>query len=91
MPYPKPDDADYCPGSLTVPPDLDKTLHWHRCANCGRPIRWMKNGKLFPHVNNVKRARKRDAVQESLIFYGQNSHAQWSQTAEFQYAEPEGG
>lgn len=74
MPYPKPDDPDYCPGSETAVPDYEdnKHLEWHRCPSCGRLIAAKPRGIFFPHVNNRKRARRGDAIQEGLTAYGHN-------------------
>lgn len=72
MPYPKPDDPDYCPGSGQEPPNYNPELQWQRCGKCGRPITAMPNGRLYPHVNNRKRARKRDSIQEGLMAHGLN-------------------
>lgn len=74
MPYPLPTDPDYCAGSLTdIPTYTDhQDRIWHRCPVCLRPISAMPNGKFFAHVNNIKRARRRDAVQEGLIAHGLN-------------------
>lgn len=74
MPYPKPDDPDYCPCSKQpVDGTYNPDLAWHRCPVCHRLIAAMRNGRFFPHVSNVARARRRDAVQEGLTAYGLNS------------------
>lgn len=73
MPYPSPDDPDYCPGSRQLIANYDPLKHWHRCASCGRLIVAMgKTGRFFPHVKNKKRARRRDDVQEGLTAHGMN-------------------
>lgn len=80
MPYPSPDDPDYCAGSRQPAPNYDRTVHWHRCAVCNRPIRTMGKTDLFyPHVSNIARARKRDAVQEGLIRFGMNKNSDWGE------------
>lgn len=73
MPYPKPDDPDFCPGSGTVVDDKDyPDLEWYRCPKCGRLIAANAAGKFYPHVNNKKRARRGDSIQEGLTEYGHN-------------------
>jgi hypothetical protein len=73
MPYPLTTDPDYCAGSRTVIPDYDDVRQWFRCPSCGRLISAMgKTERFFDHVSNRRRARRRDAVQESLTMYGHN-------------------
>lgn len=89
MPYPKRDDPDFCPGSDKVLPieDFDPNAIWHRCPDCKRPIAvGPKSRKFFDHVNNVKRARRGDDVQESLIRYGADRK---EPRGRVQYAEAE--
>jgi predicted RNA-binding Zn-ribbon protein involved in translation (DUF1610 family) len=73
MPYPKPDDPDYCKGSRTEIRDYDENKIWFRCPKCGRLIAPMgKTRRFFDHVSNKKRARRGDAVQEGLTAHGLN-------------------
>lgn len=88
MPYPTPADPDYCVGSRTPIPNYDADKLWHRCPSCGRLISAMgKTGQFFPHVNNKKRARKGDSIQEGLTAYGLNNRERLHEPA--RYAEPE--
>lgn len=74
MPYPTPDDADYCEGSRQHVPTWDATKQWFRCPWCSRLISAMGNTHtFFPHVRNKKRARRGDAVQEDLTAHGLNT------------------
>lgn len=76
MPYPKRNDPDFCAGSdKTVPEDkFDPNAIWHRCPDCKRPIAvGPKSRKFFAHVRNIKRARRGDDVQETLIAHGCNT------------------
>lgn len=84
MPFPKPDDPDYCAMSRQPVPDLDTTKRWHRCPACHRLIADMPNGTFYPHVIDKRRARRRDAVQEGLVAYGLNDKPE---RGEIDYAE----
>jgi hypothetical protein len=91
MPYPEPSDPDYCEGSRELIKDFDPDKLWHRCPHCKRPIAAMgKTRRFFPHVNNIKRARKRDSVHEGLIEFGMNSRRRmYGEPVAPVYAEPE--
>jgi hypothetical protein len=89
MPYPTPTDPDYCRYSEHPVPNFDPSLIWQRCPGCRRPISAKPNGRLYPHVSNVRRARRRDVVQESLIAHGLNRRERL--TGPFVYSEPEPG
>jgi hypothetical protein len=88
MPYPSPDDPDYCDGSRTPVPNHDPDKLWFRCPKCGRLICAMgKTGLFFPHVKNKKRARRGDAIQEGLTAHGLNLKERYSAP---QYGPAEG-
>lgn len=73
MPFPSTEDPDYCAGSLTEAANFSADLLWFTCPECGRPIATRRaDGRLYPHVSNSKRARRRDSVQRTLIAYGMN-------------------
>lgn len=73
MPYPAITDPDYCEGSRQLIADHDDVRQWFRCPKCGRLISAMgKTKRFFDHVSNKRRARRRDAIQESLTAYGHN-------------------
>ncbi len=73
MPFPKPDDPDYCQGSRERVEHWDPLKQWHRCPHCHRPISARADGTFYPHVSNRRRARRRDLVQEGLMEYGLDS------------------
>ncbi len=70
MPFPATTDPDYCPASLTPAQGYSLTVQWFRCPQCTRPIAARRDGSFYPHVSDVRRARRRDRVQESLMTYG---------------------
>lgn len=73
MPYPSTTDPDYCAGSRQLIWGFDPKMQWFRCPKCSRLISAMgKTQRFFPHLANKKRARRRDAVQESLAAHGLN-------------------
>lgn len=74
MPYPATTDPDYCSGSRQLIPDYDDVRIWFRCPKCGRLIAAMgKTKRFFDHVNDKRRARRRDAIQEGLTAHGLNT------------------
>lgn len=90
MPYPKPDDPDYCPASRTEIKNYKPDAIWHRCPSCGRLISSMgKLRQFFPHVKNKKRARKGDSIQEGLTAHGLNSRERLYEPARYADPEPE--
>lgn len=70
MPYPTPDDPDYCQGSREPVEHWNPLKQWHRCPHCHRPIAAMANGAFYPHVLNRRRARRQDQIQEGLMAHG---------------------
>lgn len=90
MPYPAPDDPDYCAGSRTEIKGFDPDKIWHRCPSCGRLIGSMgKQRRFFPHVNTKKRARKGDATREGLTQYGLNNRKKMYGDRTIEYADAE--
>lgn len=72
MPFPATTDPEYCPGSLTPAPGYSVAVQWFRCPQCRRPISARRDGSFYPHVSNVRRARRGDRIQEALMTYGVN-------------------
>lgn len=71
MPYPKPTDPRYCPGSghptgWTGPSPKEGGKTIIRCAYCKRPIRRRPNGSVFPHVNKAVR-HSHDDYKEMVL------------------------
>lgn len=79
VPFPKPDDPAYCPGSNAVCKDYDEEHRWFRCPECGRLLKPRPVRHTFhPHVNDRSRAKTSDRVREGLDAMGYNRRRMWA-------------